>query len=86
MSETTPTAAHSGSPPPDRVVYTFAKNAREDVRFTHSHYKGRALIDIRAFYRTDTGELRPSPKGVSIARELLPELEKAVAALRAAST
>ena len=68
----------------DRVVYAFPKNAREDVRVSLSSYKGRPLIDLRVFYRDGAGEMRPTPKGVSIARELLPELEAAVSALRLA--
>lgn len=70
----------------DRVVHTFAKNAREDVRVTFSSYKGRPLIDLRVFYRDAAGEMRPTPKGLAIARELLPELETAVAALRRAES
>ena len=68
----------------NRVVHAFAKNAREDVRVSLSIYKGRSIIDLRVFYRDGEGEMRPTPRGLSIDRELLPELESAVVALRIA--
>lgn len=68
----------------DTLVYAFDKNRRERVHASLTTYKGRALIALRAFYLADSGEYRPTPKGLVIDRTLLPELEASVAALRRA--
>lgn len=73
-------------PGPDRreTVYTFAKNARERVLSSLSHYRGGIYLDLRIFYTGDDGQLHPTRKGITLDPELLEELEKAVALLRAA--
>jgi len=63
-------------------IASFRKNAMEEVRASLSDYKGKTYLDIRVFYRDEEGEWKPTKKGITIAPDLLPELEKAVAALR----
>jgi hypothetical protein len=46
------------------------------VKFTQ--FKGKRLIDIRAYYAAENGDLKPTPKGISISRDLIPELKLAV--------
>jgi len=65
------------------TVFEFAKNALECVRVSVGSYRGHRLIDLRVFY-TDGDGYKPSPKGVAINVKLLPELERAVQALRKA--
>ena len=62
----------------EQIVYSFAKNTREEVRVALTEYHGRPLIALRVFY----GGL-PTRKGITLGRDLLPELERAVVALRA---
>lgn len=69
-----------------QLVHTFPKNERETVRVAFTEFKGRQLIDLRTFFVNSRGESHPTPKGLTISRELLPELEHAVAALRAADS
>lgn len=65
-----------------KLVYSFQKNALEEVRVSISTYKGRKYLDIRVFYQGDDGEYKPSKKGVALSPELLPELETAIKKLK----
>jgi Transcriptional Coactivator p15 (PC4) len=60
------------------VIAEFDKNTREKVRVTLTEYNGIPLIDVRAFY-IDGTEWKPG-KGLSLRRELLPQLKKALQA------
>jgi hypothetical protein len=82
-----PKARGAGKDPgPDRpeVVHTFGKNATEKVLASLSHFHGEVYLDLRVFYAAGDGELYPTKKGITIAVDLLEELDHAVAALRAA--
>lgn len=65
-----------------KLVYSFQKNALEEVRASISTYKGRKYFDIRVYYQGDDGEYKPSKKGVALSPELLPELETALKKLK----
>jgi hypothetical protein len=65
-----------------QIVYTFPKNATEEIRASVSTYKGKQYLDLRVFYQGDDGEYHPSKKGISIAPDLLAELEEAIRKLR----
>ncbi|MFT4046953.1 MAG: transcriptional coactivator p15/PC4 family protein [Solimonas sp.] len=54
------------------------KNAREVYRVQATEYKGHALVDVRVWYLADDGEYKPSAKGLSIKRDALPEVIKAL--------
>jgi hypothetical protein len=58
-------------------VHTFAKNKREQIRIALNEYQGHEYIDIRTFYSTD-GQFKPSSKGITLKKELYPELLKGV--------
>ena len=68
----------------DSPAYTFQKNALERVEARVREYKGHDLIDIRVHFEAADGSWRPTKKGLALSVDLLGELEKAVAALRAA--
>ena len=74
MSETTEKSA----------LYSFQKNALERVEACVREYKGHDLIDIRVHFEAADGSWRPTKKGLALSVDLLSELERAVAALRAA--
>lgn len=58
-----------------QLIGEIAKNRRDIVRVTRRTFKGYDLLDIRIWYVDGhTGELRPSPKGISLKLELLPEI------------
>jgi hypothetical protein len=68
----------------NQMVYSFQKNALEEIRVSISTFKGRKYLDIRVFYQGDDGEYKPSKKGVALSPELLPELETAIQKLKEA--
>lgn len=62
---------------PVRVIYSFQKNAEEEVRFTMKEYKERQYLDIRIWFQAANGsELYPTKKGLTLSLEYLPDLKK----------
>ena len=57
------------------------KNSRESIVVSETTHMGYDLVDVRIFYKDEEGELKPTRKGVSIQRELLDGLIKALSAL-----
>lgn len=57
------------------------KNKREAVRIALEEYRGNAYIDLRIFFNSGDGDLRPSGKGIAVAPRLIPAM---IAALQAA--
>jgi hypothetical protein len=68
----------------DQDVYTFRKNTREEIRASLCTFKGHDLLALRVFFAGADGVMRPTQKGITFSRALLPELERAVCALREA--
>jgi hypothetical protein len=67
---------------PPRIVYSWPKNSREEVRATLSTYHGRLLADLRVWAADDEGDGdHPTKKGISVRVEQLPKLLEAVQAL-----
>ena len=60
----------------DKPIFTFRKNATEEVRVGLDSFKGRDLVSIRiwANYNSADSEKRPTRKGVSMKVEKLPQL------------
>ena len=58
----------------DRLVATFYKNSREQVRVLLRNYKGKDLIDLRVFWTQDSKEWLPSKKGLALTVDKLPVL------------
>ena len=61
------------------------KNSRESIVVSESTHMGYDLVDVRVYYKDEAGELKPTRKGVSLHREQLDELVKALSALKKAS-
>jgi len=62
----------------EQIIHQFKKNANETVMVKLTQFKGKRLIDIRAYYAAENGGPKPTPKGISISRDLIPELKLAV--------
>ena len=64
-------------------IATVPKNAAEEVRVALTEFNGHALVDVRVYadFGGPAGEKRPTRKGVSLARDRLPDL---IAALQSA--
>ena len=67
----------------DKIVYTFRKNATEEIRASLRKFKDRAYVDLRVWVERDNGhaEFSPTKKGLTLSCYVLPELKKAVQAL-----
>ena len=57
------------------------KNSRESIVVSETTHMGYDLVDVRVFYKDTDGALKPTRKGVSIHREQLDGLIKALSAL-----
>lgn len=69
----------------DNVLHRFRKNSSEEVRATISEFKGTDYASILVYYEAEPGVWHPTKKGLTIALDLLDELEKAVRALKRAA-
>ena len=65
-------------PDEDKLIGRFQKNAREEVRVMLRNFKGTDLIDIRAWYKDQDGELKPGRDGIAVRIEKLPVLRDLV--------
>ena len=64
----------------NQLVYEFRKNAHEKVKVELSNYRGKDVINIRAYYIADVAkdEWKPSPKGITMRVDLIPELKEGI--------
>jgi hypothetical protein len=68
-----------------RLLRDIKKNARETLRVELDEFKGHQLVAARLWFDDGSGELKPTPKGLTIKVELLPDLIAALAAAEAAA-
>ncbi len=54
------------------------KNSLEKIRIEKREYKGKEFIDMRTYYLDDSGEWKPSPKGITFKVELLEDIISAL--------
>lgn len=54
------------------------KNTQEKIRVEKRKYKGREFVDVRTYYLDDSGEWKPSPKGVTFRPDQLEEIIEAL--------
>lgn len=59
---------------PEDVVAKIKKNATEEIRISRSFYMGHSLANMRVWFVTPDGSMRPSKKGLAFATRLLPEV------------
>jgi len=67
------------------LVSEFQKNATARLRIQPTRFHGYDLVDIREYYEgLQEGEWKPSPKGISFRRHLLPKVIEALKRIQAA--
>lgn len=67
------------------LISTIQKNASEQLRISLDEYRGVELVDIRVFASFSAANVAmPTKKGLSIRRDMLPELIEALEAAQAA--
>ena len=68
----------------EKVVAEFEKGATEIVRASIKAYKRKTNIALRIYYMDEqSGEWRPTKKGVYLPTDYMPELKRAIEALEA---
>ncbi|NHJ32261.1 MAG: hypothetical protein FK732_05320 [Asgard group archaeon] len=62
------------------LVYEFRKNALEKVKVELCNYRGIDVINIRVYYNANIAgnNWKPSPKGITMSADRIPELKKAL--------
>lgn len=58
------------------LIGEIPKNATEKIRVNLSEYKGYRFVDIRIYFADDSGEWKPTKKGVTITKDGLDTLIK----------
>ena len=62
--------------------FVVRKNAGEVIRIEANTYQGPDLVDVRVWYETASGEIKPTRKGFALRpdtwREVLPAVEAAL--------
>ncbi|MBZ5588134.1 MAG: transcriptional coactivator p15/PC4 family protein [Acidobacteriia bacterium] len=66
-----------------KTLAEFQRNAEDTLRVSLSTFKGRTYVDVRLFYTSDTGELLPTKKGVTVTPDLWDAFRAAIAAAEA---
>ena len=64
----------TGHNAPDRIIGTVRKNAQQDIVVQLRSYKGSRFVDLRVMARGPDGGSIPTPKGVAIKPDALPEI------------
>lgn len=63
---------------PTTTTITLPKNSREEIRVSLEHYMGRDLVNLRVWFRSDDGVMRPTKKGVALRAEFLSQVLEAL--------
>ena len=61
-----------------QLVAQFEKNAKEEVRVSIDDFRGRKIINIRVYYRSETGQWLPGKQGLALAVDRYRDLADAV--------
>lgn len=60
------------------VVAQFEKNSREEVRVSVDDFRGRKIINIRAYYRSESGTWLPGKQGLALSVDRYRDLAEAI--------
>lgn len=61
----------------ETVLFSFDKTLKEQVRVSETIYLDKPYIDFRIFARRADGQYIPTPKGITISRDLTKFLKEA---------
>ena len=62
------------------------KNSRESIVVSETTHMGYDLVDVRVYYKDEDGELKPTRKGVSLHREQVGDVIKALSVIERTKT
>jgi hypothetical protein len=60
------------------TIEQWPRNAGDTVMVRIDRYNGNSIVDIRSWWKSPTGELRPGPKGITMSVRHLPSLARAL--------
>ncbi len=60
------------------VVASFEKNSREEVRVSVDEFRGRKIINVRVYYRSQAGDWAPGKQGIAMSVDRYRDLADAV--------
>jgi hypothetical protein len=60
------------------IIAQWRRNTRDTVMVRIDQFNGTAVIDIRNWWMSPTGELRPGPSGITMSVRHLPSLAHAL--------
>ena len=61
----------------EKIIHEFMKNGEDKIIVSFTTYKGKRLINLRVYYESEDG-WRPTAKGLTLRRELIPDLKEAI--------
>ena len=67
----------------EKLIATIEKNKLEEIRVSLAAFNGYDLANLRVFYRTDDGDMRPGKAGLAFRLEKLPAVIQALNDLEA---
>lgn len=60
------------------IVATFEKNSREEVRVSVGDFRGRKIINIRVYYRSESTQWLPGKQGLAVSVDRYRDLAEAI--------
>ena len=70
--------SESPEPTESSPIARFEKNKREEVRISVDNFHGKQLINLRVYYKGDSGEWLPGKQGLAISVERYRDLAEAI--------
>jgi Transcriptional Coactivator p15 (PC4) len=61
-----------------QLVAQFEKNSKEEVRVSLDDFRGRKIINMRVYYRSDNGEWLPGRQGLALGVDRYRDLAEAM--------
>jgi hypothetical protein len=61
----------------EKIIHEFQKNAEEKVVTSFCVYRGKKLVNIRAYYEAEDG-WRPTRHGLTLRRSMILDLKEAI--------
>lgn len=60
------------------IIGEIDKNQKEKIRVSIEEYRGSRFIDCRVYWQDETGEWKPSRKGISLSQDTIDEVTEAL--------
>lgn len=56
------------------MTHVLHKNLREELRIGVEEFRGHRLLNLRVWFQSEDGEMRPGKQGLAVRVAMLPEL------------